>query len=190
MKISTKDITLVALFAALACITGVALKLGGEAIVPFSALPLVVMLAGALLGSFRGALAMLVYLLIGLVGLPVFSKGGGPAYIFQPSFGFLIGFVVAAFVVGKMLEIKDNPPFWYYYLAMVAGLLAIYLVGLPYLYLIVNFYLGAKTTVLAMIFQAKSGFPIAILFLFDLVKAVLAVAIAKPVTQQLKATSS
>ena len=51
---------------------------------------------GAAAGPVNGALAVVVYIVLGLVGLPIFTQGGGPGYIFQPSFGYIIGFAVAA----------------------------------------------------------------------------------------------
>lgn len=61
-------------------------------------------MAGFLLGAKLATVSVIVYLSIGLVGVPVFSAGGGPAYIFRPGFGFLLGFVLAAFVIGTITE--------------------------------------------------------------------------------------
>ena len=58
------------------------------------------LLAGLLLGPKLGALAVGVYVLMGLLGIPVFAEGGGPAYIVQPTFGYLLGFIVQAGVNG------------------------------------------------------------------------------------------
>ena len=67
-----------------------------------------VLLAGILLGSKLGALAVLLYVVIGLLGLPIFAAGGGLAYIVEPSFGYLIGFIAGAYVTGiiwkKLME--------------------------------------------------------------------------------------
>ncbi|MCB5624660.1 biotin transporter BioY, partial [Bifidobacterium animalis] len=57
-----------------------------------------VLLAGILLGPKLGALAVLLYVVIGLLGLPIFAAGGGLAYIVRPSFGYLIGFIAGAYV--------------------------------------------------------------------------------------------
>lgn len=74
--------------------------------VPVTMQPFTVLLIGALLGSRRGTLAILVYLGQGLVGLPVFAMPpyGGAAYFLGPTAGYLYGFVLAAFVVGWMAE--------------------------------------------------------------------------------------
>jgi len=59
---------------------------------------LATLLAGALLGGRLGALAVLTYTVMGLVGLPVFASGGGPSYILQPTFGYLVAFMLQAYV--------------------------------------------------------------------------------------------
>lgn len=61
-----------------------------------------VLLAGYVLGARRGAACVCVYLAVGLAGIPVFAAGGGPAYLIRPTFGFLIGFVAAAWITGKL----------------------------------------------------------------------------------------
>lgn len=84
-----------------------------------------------------GSLAQIVYILLGLIGLPIFSGfTGGPQAIVRPSFGFLIGFIFAAYIVGKIVE-KDNSPskIW---LAAIIGTMVIYIFGLPYMYYILN----------------------------------------------------
>ncbi|MDP3012643.1 MAG: biotin transporter BioY [Candidatus Subteraquimicrobiales bacterium] len=178
-----RNMVLVALFAALACAGAVLLRLGGEAVVPFSIMPLVTMLSGALLGSKKGSLSMFVYLLIGLIGIPVFAKPpyGGLTYIFSPSFGFLIGFILGAFVVGKILELTKKRSAVAYFLATLGGLTAIYACGLPYLYLILNFYLGKSFSVVQTLKIGLLPF-----ILFDLVKAAIVVVIAKPVADRLE----
>jgi len=78
---------------------------------PFSPVPITgqtfaVLMLGALLGSRRGGLAMLVYLVEGLMGLPVFAAGVGLAALFGPTGGYLFGFMPAAYLVGWLAE-KD-----------------------------------------------------------------------------------
>lgn len=90
MKLTTQEITRVAFFSALLCLTSFFVRFGGEA-VPFSLLPLMVLLTGAVLGSRLGALSVTIYVLLGLVGLPVFAQPpyGGLTYLLQPSFGLI-----------------------------------------------------------------------------------------------------
>ena len=81
-----------------------------------------------------------VYVLIGLVGLPIFALGGGFSYVLQPTFGFLLGLIPSAFVIGKLA--KRPLTFWGTALAMLAGLAVLYAIGVPYMALIANAYLG------------------------------------------------
>ncbi len=67
-----------------------------------------VMLAAFLLGSRRAFTSVGVYLLIGLAGVPIFARGGGPAYLLRPTFGFLLGFLLAAWVMGKVCECLNS----------------------------------------------------------------------------------
>lgn len=63
-------------------------------VVPFTLQYLFTMLAGILLGSRLGSLSVLAYMILGLIGLPIFSEGGGIGYVFKPSFGYIIGFAL------------------------------------------------------------------------------------------------
>lgn len=109
--------------------------------VPLTLQTLFVLLSGVLLGAKRGSVAVGIYLLLGLLGLPVFANGGGPAYVLQPSFGFLIGFVAGAFCAGAIAHQKPRPSQKRLLLANLAGLGVIYLCGLLYYPLIVGMYL-------------------------------------------------
>ncbi len=102
------DLTLVGMFAALmaigANITSWApfLVIGG---VPITLQTFFCVLAGAILGRRLGAVAMIVYMLIGLFGAPVFAQfGGGFGSVARPTFGFIISFIFAAYVTGWMIE--------------------------------------------------------------------------------------
>lgn len=103
----TKDLVLCAMFVALIAV-GAFIKVPVP-VVPFTLQFLFTMLAGLLLGPVNGALAVVVYIVLGLVGLPIFTQGGGPGYIFQPSFGYIIGFAVAAYVTGQIANEKSRP---------------------------------------------------------------------------------
>ena len=73
-------------------------------VVPFTLQYLFTMMAGLLLGPKLGAMAVTFYMLLGLIGLPIFAEGGGLWYIFKPSFGYIIGFIVGTFVTGYIAE--------------------------------------------------------------------------------------
>lgn len=98
-----------------------------------------VLMAGLLLGRKRAAMSVCVYLIIGLVGVPVFASGGGPAYLLRPTFGFLLGFALAAYVMGLLMEKKKAVTFSWMLLTSMAGLAAYYAVGMLYFYIISNY---------------------------------------------------
>jgi biotin transport system substrate-specific component len=102
--------------------------------VPVTAQTLVVLLLGALLGSRLGVAAVLLYLAQGAMGLPVFAGGGGgAAALVGPTAGYLAGFVVAVFLVGKLCERGWDRKVGTAVLAMLLGNLTIYLFGLLWL---------------------------------------------------------
>jgi len=136
----TKMLVLSALFAALTAV-GAFIRIPIP-FVPVTMQVIFVSFAAILLGPYYGALSQLVYIFTGLSGIPVFAKGGGITYVFQPSFGFLIGFVFAAYTTGRIFEILKEATFKNIFIAVMAGQIVIYAVGLPYLYAINNYYLS------------------------------------------------
>ena len=72
--------------------------------IPFSLQFIFTNLAGLILGKKYGALAVIIYAIVGLLGVPIFTAGGGIGYVFQPSFGYIIGMAVGAFVFGHYTE--------------------------------------------------------------------------------------
>lgn len=145
-KISTKEMIVCSIFAALIAI-GAFIKIPVP-YVPFTMQLMFTTLAGVILGANLGAISVGVYLTIGLIGIPVFTKGGGIGYIFQPTFGYLIGFMIGAYVTGKIVEKYENPSFVNILFAGLAGLSIVYLIGVPYFYfisnLVINNPIGAK----------------------------------------------
>lgn len=145
MNSKTRDMILVALFAALTAI-GAYLKIPTQP-VPITLQILFSMYAGILLGGRMAFLSQVVYVLMGLLGLPVFAGGtGGFGSIFNPTFGYLIGFILCAYIIGKLSEnisnIKGVNGAIKLFFITVIGLAVVYMVGVPYLYLIFNFHLG------------------------------------------------
>ena len=138
----TLMLVLTALFAALTAI-GAFFKIP-FALAAISLQFLFTAMAGILLGAGYGALSQAVYVLIGLVGVPIFALGGGFSYVLQPTFGFLLGLIPSAFVIGKLA--KRPLTFWGTALAMLAGLAVLYAIGVPYMALIANAYLGKGLT--------------------------------------------
>lgn len=129
----TKDIVLVGTFAALTAV-------GAFIRIPFFPVPFTlqlffVFMAGILLGPNLGALSQIIYIIIGLLGFPVFASGGGPGYILMPSFGFLVGFIAGAYVIGLVYNLRKKPTYLWLVLSIIAGYAAIYLIGISGLYL-------------------------------------------------------
>lgn len=136
--IAPLGIALVALMAALTAV-GAFIK------IPLPYVPITlqipfVCLAGLLVGPWRGATSQVVYLIIGLIGFPVFAKGGGPQYVLEPSFGYLLGFIPAAFVAG--LITRKSRTYGRCALGVLAALLVDYIVGVPYLAAVMAFILA------------------------------------------------
>lgn len=96
--------------------------------------------AGLLLGARHGAWSQAVYVFLGLIGLPIFTQGGGFGYVLQPSFGFLLGLIPCAWIIGALGRRRDGAV--WIALSCAAGLATLYLIGLPYMALILNAYLG------------------------------------------------
>lgn len=102
--------------------------------VPITGQTLAVLLVGTLLGSKRGAAALLTYLAEGLAGMPVFANGtSGWAILSGPTGGYLVGFVAAAFVTGWLAERGWDRRVWTTALAMLIGNIVIYACGLTWL---------------------------------------------------------
>lgn len=100
-----RHVSYIALFAALIAVLGLVPKIDLMSGVPITAQTLGVMLAGTVLGSRWGALAVLLFLLLAALGLPILSGGRcGLGAFMGPSAGFLIGFPVAAFITGLIVE--------------------------------------------------------------------------------------
>ena len=108
-------------------------------VVPFTLQFLFTMLAGILLGGKLGALSVGIYMVLGLIGLPVFAEGGGLWYIFKPSFGYIIGFCVGSYVTGIMVEKIRKLTIMNLLIACFTGLFIVYGFGMIYYYIICNF---------------------------------------------------
>lgn len=129
--------------------------------VPISLQTLFVLLAGALLGPWLGACSMAAYILLGLIGLPVFTAGGGPQYVFSPTFGFLLSFPLSALVVGLVVRAPGRGPkpgMGRKILAMVLGTGVVYLVGVPWLGLNLFLVQGKKIAVPALLMMGMVPF--------------------------------
>ena len=135
-----KELVLFSLFTALTAI-GAFIRVPVP-LCPFTLQLLFTTLSGLILGSRKGAASVAVYVALGLSGVPVFTQGGGPGYIFQPTFGYLLGFIAGAWLTGKLSEHMEKLSFARILFANLAGLLVVYLFGMVYVYIINNYYLN------------------------------------------------
>lgn len=178
--LNIRMLVLCALFSAL-IVVGAMIKVPLPGI-PFTLQTLFVILAGLLLGPRGGLIAVLVYIFIGLAGLPVFSGGGGLMYVLKPSFGYIVGFALGAFVTGWLAEKNTNNSTLSMVIAALAGTAVIYALGLTWYYVIANYYLntpvGAATLMMTGFVMTLPG---------DLIKIALSILLAKrlaPVLRQ------
>ena len=113
-------------------------------------------MAGVLLGAGGGALSQAVYVALGLLGLPIFTAGGGFGYVLQPTFGFLLGLIPAAAGIGAMTRRSTSPV--RIALACVVGLAVLYAIGVPYMALILNGYMGKGMSVSGLLWAGMLPF--------------------------------
>ena len=142
MKISTKDLTLVALFSALIAV-GAFIKIP-FLLVPITLQTLFVVLSALVLKRRLAVLSVIVYIMIGLVGFPIFANGGGINYIFNPTFGYLIGFIVATCFIASFKE-KNI------YVSTTIGMLIIYALGMMY-FVFIQYVLNGKVYLINYLF--------------------------------------
>jgi biotin transport system substrate-specific component len=143
-------------------------------------------MAGLILGKKWGTASQAIYALMGLIGIPVFARGGGITYIFIPSFGFILGFILCAFLCGVVRDFfykkrdykisKINlSDYMIVLLACLIGLLGVYIIGGPYMLIIQSAYLGFNN---AALISAALSLPI--YFLGDMLSVILLI-IATPI---------
>ena len=172
-RLAARDLALIAVFAALIAALGLIGPLYPFGVaVPVTAQTLGVMLAGLVLGPRRGALAVLVFLALVAVGLPLLSGGRGGLGVFTgPSAGFLIGWVPGALVAGLLGQLRGERAALASLLvaAVIGGIVVIYAVGVPVL--------AWRTHV-----SLSKAFTLSWVYLpGDLVKAVIAAVVARGV---------
>lgn len=148
-NLKARDLVMCSLFVAL-IIVGTFIRIPIP-VLPFTLQLLFTMLAGLLLGPELGAICVLVYIILGLIGLPVFTEGGGFAYVFKPTFGYIVGFAVGAYATGKIANKEKRPDMKRLLTANFVGLAIVYIFGMVYYYLISNFYLASPIGVKAII---------------------------------------
>ncbi len=160
----TRHLVLTALFAALTVVfSAISIPIPISP-VPFSLSVVAIFLAGALLPKNQAALAQVVYLLLGIAGLPVFSEmRGGPGIIAGPTGGYLIAYPFMAWLIAFIIEKTKRRTFFSYFLSMAAGLALLYAIGTIWLSLVAELPFAAALSAGVIPFVA-----------FDIIKAVLA----------------
>lgn len=136
MTSPTRNLTFTALFAAIISISAFLRIPAGP--VPLTMQSAAVLIAGFSLGPGRGFASTMLYTVLGLAGLPVFTSGGGPGYVLSPTFGYIIGFNIAALCTGFLARLQNQPRKIGAYLSMCAGLVCIYLPGVLWLTVSLN----------------------------------------------------
>ncbi|MDO5707356.1 MAG: biotin transporter BioY [Andreesenia angusta] len=175
----TRDIILIALFAGLSVV-------GAYISIPLPPVPItfqnmICILAGGILGSKKGAISQIVYTIMGLIGLPVFAGGkGGLSHIISPTFGYILGFIICAYIVGKIKEKSENTDIRILIIGSLIGTIIIYLFGTIYLYGIMNLALNKSISIIAAIKIAVLPF-----FIKDIIVAIVSGIISSAVLKKL-----
>lgn len=144
----TQDVAVCGLFTALIAVGAfikIVIPVGADTM-NFTLQWLFVLLAGLLLGSKRAFRSVAVYLITGLIGFPIFARGGGPAYLLRPTFGFLLGFALAAWAIGFLCEKLRPAKSITWFFTTLAGFVLYYGMGILYFYLITHM-LASQTPV-------------------------------------------
>ena len=171
-KFSITQIAVIGVMTAVICILAPFSLPSGP--VPISFTNLAIYIALYVLGMKRGTISYLIYLLIGLVGVPVFSGfTGGPQKLFGPTGGYLIGFIPMAVIAGIVID-KCMKKWYFCLLAMIAGTWVCYLFGTAWLAFQAN-----------MTFKAALAAGVIPFIIEDLIKMVLALLIGPQIHKQL-----
>lgn len=174
MKFTAKDMTETAVMAAVLCVLGpFSVPLGP---VPLSLAPLCILLAVYILGAARGTAACLIYLIMGAVGLPVFSGfSGGLARIAGPTGGYLIGYIFLALIAGWFIG-HFREKIWLQFLGMCLGMAVLYAFGTVWL-----------AHVTGMSFTEALAAGVLPFIAGDLIKIALSIALGRAVRKRLAA---
>jgi biotin transport system substrate-specific component len=140
--------------------------------VPMTLQVAVMLLSGLLLGVRGGAISQAFYVLLGLIGLPVFAGGvGGIQHIFSPTFGFLLGFIAASATTGLFAQRAKK--FYSCLLACLTGVAAMYTTALPLLFINLKFVAGMDISFIKLLQIGLLPFLVP-----DIIKACAAAAVA------------
>jgi biotin transport system substrate-specific component len=153
-KMNIRQMTLVSLFAALTA-AGAFISIPLYP-VPITLQNLFTLLAGMTLGSILGGSSQIIYVLLGIIGLPVFADfKAGIGVLFGPTGGYLFGFIIASYIIGKIIELKKEKDIFYYFLAGGIGIIIIYISGITQLSLVTG--IGIKKALMVGVFPFLPG---------------------------------
>ena len=144
-RIKAKWIATTAIFVVLIAVGGfIRIPIGA---VPITLQTIMVLLAGGIGGKKVGFFATLIYIILGLAGVPLFSAGGGITYLLYPTFGYIFAFLIGAIIAGCGKSIKGRILF------NLIAVLVIHLIGVTYFYLMGNVFLKATDAIFTSINQ-------------------------------------
>lgn len=166
MKLTIRDMLLTGLFTAL-MVVGAKLSFATPFGIPLTFQLFFAVYAGLLLGAKKGFLSQLIYILIGLAGVPVFSLGGGLQYVFKSTFGYILGFMACAFIIGWGIEKIKTYRFWPIMGIATVGYTVAYLIGNVYFYGIIQWF-SESGMALSQVFVAMFPYMIKDLILVSL----------------------
>ncbi len=173
LNMKIRNMVFTALFAAIICVVSPFKIPIGE--VPITLATFAIYIAASVLNWKYGTLAVLVYILIGLVGLPVFSGFvGGVQKLVGPTGGFIIGYIPCAFIIGLIID-RHECRKWLYPVAMVVGTAVLYALGTVWIMISLKYTLAAALMACVVPF-----------LIFDAVKIILASVIAPRLRKLLK----
>ena len=182
-KRRAREVALIALFVAITVVFGF-IKIPMQP-VAMSLLTLATALAGCFLSPLSAALSQIIYVVMGLIGIPVFTAGGGPSYVLQPSFGFLLFLPVMAAGISLVVRHDKFLPakarfLWRHFASLFISLLQL-LFGTFYYYILYKYYMNSDLTLAAAFMSCFVLFiPTAI------IKSVLSVALLDMLKKRLK----
>lgn len=132
-------LTLSALFCTLICV-GSFIRIPMPNMMPITLQTFFVLLTALILPTKASILANITYIALGLIGLPIFSGGGGLGYVLMPNFGFIIGFLISTVIISVITESLKKRNLWQYIAISLFGIIIIYIIGILYFVFITNVY--------------------------------------------------